>query len=319
MKHVLRQALAPVFLLALSSAACRSVEALEPVPMIESGQSIRVCGQLVPIGVPVILWDDPDGFDAYAANGDDAELSYQPGRLSRDGQRRVLVAADTQDPSDLGQVVDQFILHYDVAGSSERCFRILQKRGLSVHFLLDIDGTLYQTLDLREQAWHATKSNPRSIGIEIAQLGARSAKTIAELDDWYAQDARGTHLTAPNWAKGEGPLAQGFVGRPAREGLIEGRIHGERLLQYDFTPEQYQTLAHLTAGLCLTFPRMAPDTAREENGQVATRKLTDEEFAAFGGVLGHFHVQRNKVDPGPAFQWDVFLEQVRRLSIHQRP
>ena len=315
MTAVLQRTFGLLFLLALSSAACHSPSVPTPEPMIESGQSIRVCGELVPIGVPVILWDDPDGFDGYASSGGAAEPSFQPGRLSRDGQRRVLVPADSREPSDLGQVVDQFILHYDVAGSSERCFRILQKRGLSVHFLLDIDGTLYQTLDLREQAWHATKSNPRSIGIEIAQLGARSARTIAELDDWYSQDAQGTRLTAPNWAKDEGPLARGFIGRPAREGLIEGRIHGERLLQYDFTPEQYRTLAHLTAGLCRTFPRMAPDTARETNGQVATRMLTDEEFAAFGGVLGHFHVQRNKVDPGPAFQWDAFLQQVRAMVL----
>ncbi|MEM9559092.1 MAG: N-acetylmuramoyl-L-alanine amidase, partial [Planctomycetota bacterium] len=35
-----------------------------------------------------------------------------------------------------------------------------------------VDGTIYQTLDVTERAWHATKANSRSVGIEIAQIGA---------------------------------------------------------------------------------------------------------------------------------------------------
>ena len=38
--------------------------------------------------------------------------------------------------------------------------------------MLDLDGTIYQTLDLKERAWHATTSNSRSVGIEIANIGA---------------------------------------------------------------------------------------------------------------------------------------------------
>jgi N-acetylmuramoyl-L-alanine amidase len=26
-------------------------------------------------------------------------------------------------------------------------------------------------------------------------------------------------------------------------------------------------------------------------------------LAAYAGVLGHYHVQANKIDPGPAFHW----------------
>src|SRR5262245_43453849 len=47
----------------------------------------------------------------------------------------------------LRKVVDQFVIHYDVCGTSRACFRVLHDtRGLSVHFLLDVDGTIYQTL-----------------------------------------------------------------------------------------------------------------------------------------------------------------------------
>ena len=30
-------------------------------------------------------------------------------------------------------------------------------------------------------------------------------------------------------------------------------------------------------------------------------------------MLGHFHVQRNKQDPGPAFQWDRVIDGARKL------
>ncbi len=41
------------------------------------------------------------------------------------------------------------------------------------------------------------------------------------------------------------------------------------------------------------------------------RALTDAEWTAFRGILGHFHVQRNKSDPGPAFDWEPFLAALR--------
>ena len=69
----------------------------------------------------------------------------------------------------LRDVVDQFVIHFDVAGTSRRCFETLHDhRGLSVQFMLDVDGTIYQTLDLKESAWHATKANGRSVGIDNA-------------------------------------------------------------------------------------------------------------------------------------------------------
>ena len=48
--------------------------------------------------------------------------------------------------------------------------------------VLDVDGTIYQTLDVRETCWHATKANPRSIGVEIAQIGAWPPENTAALE-----------------------------------------------------------------------------------------------------------------------------------------
>jgi hypothetical protein len=41
--------------------------------------------------------------------------------------------------------------------------------------------------------------------------------------------------------------------------------------------------------------------------------LSDDQLQNYQGLLGHFHVQTNKVDPGPAFQWDLVIEGARKL------
>ena len=64
----------------------------------------------------------------------------------------------------------QFINHWDVCLSSKSCQRVLDRRGISVHFLIDNDGTIYQTMDLQHIGWHAgsSKINAKSIGVEIS-------------------------------------------------------------------------------------------------------------------------------------------------------
>jgi len=76
------------------------------------------------------------------------------------------------------------------------------------------------------------------------------------------------------------------------------------LVQYDFTPEQYAALTRLTAALCQVFPKLACRYPVDAAGQLVPHKLSEEQLRDYQGVLGHFHVQANKQDPGPAFDWD---------------
>lgn len=286
-------------------------------------QDIMICGRRVSIGAPVVLWNEPPFYDAaqprprFAQFDAAPQLRYQPGRVQKQKERsgtieEVLVEPDATDASALREVVDQFVLHFDVCGLSRTCFRVLQdERILSVHFLLDVDGTLYQTLDLRDTAWHATRSNTRSIGVEIAQIGAYPARETWRLDPWYEEDEHETRLTFPSRIKETGIRTQDFVGRTARPERIAGRIQGQTLHQYDFTPQQYQTLVKLTAALCREFPKLRADAPRDETGSVQDHVLDDEAWGTFHGILGHYHVQENKSDPGPAFDWEPFLKAVR--------
>jgi hypothetical protein len=150
----------------------------------------------------------------------------------------------------LQRVVDQFVLHYDVAGTSRTCFRVLHDvRGLSVHFMLDIDGTIYQTLDVKERAWHATVSNDRSVGIEIANIGAYPIGRMPRC--WTVVRARGRWggrhavITLPKELDGAGCGTPGVFRRRGRSRWREW-IQGQELRMYDLTPQQYESLTRLT-------------------------------------------------------------------------
>lgn len=43
------------------------------------------------------------------------------------------------------------------------------------------------------------------------------------------------------------------------------------------------------------------------------------QLEEFEGMIGHFHVQTNKVDPGPAFQWNYVANQAARYMNPTKP
>lgn len=170
----------------------------------------------------------------------------------------------------LQKVVDQFVIHFDVCGVSRECFKVLQDyRDLSVHFMLDLDGTIYQTLDLKERAWQATTSNSRSVGIEIANMGAYDLHGRNPLAKWYAKEPNGqTRITLPPEYGDGGIRTPGFIGHPARPEPVSGKIQGRELTQYDFTPERSRALIHLTATLCKVLPKIKCDYPKDSSGQL---------------------------------------------------
>jgi len=292
--------------LVLLAAGCRSYS-----PRAVEGDEIIVAGKRFHTGTRVVTWLEPGGYNGYPEG---RRMVPRPVSLREAKQPRDETPEWTVRR--LGKVVDQFVLHYDACGLSRICFNVLHSRGLSVHFLLDVDGTIYQTLDLQERALHATTSNDRSIGIEIANIGAYPPDAVQPLERWYRREegaAGGVVLNVPEQIKSTGILTPGFVGRPARAERVSGAIHGQNLVQYDLTPEQYAALAKLAAALCEIFPRLRCEIPRDAEGEPMTRKLPDDELARYRGILGHYHIQENKVDPGPAFQWERFLEEVERV------
>lgn len=303
-------------------------------PEPRQGDEIVAAGQFFHTGTRVVLWMDPGGYDAYRverrfapiAKSDwedsQAEIKtlHSPNRY---GLRRSLLTTNEiervrgggWDLPLLQRVVDQFVLHFDVAGTSRTCFRVLQdNRDLSVHFMLDLDGTIYQTLDLKERAWHATTSNDRSVGVEIANMGAYPTNGPNPFAEWYQTNAGGqTRITIPERFGDGGIRTPNFVGHPARNEPVRGNIQGEDLMQYDYTPQQYAALTKLTATLCRIFPKLKCQYPVDADGKLITHKLPDPELENYEGVLGHYHIQTDKDDPGPAMNWDRVIGGAQRL------
>ncbi len=294
---------------------CRTVSSGPTTGHPSAGDEIIVAGQRFHTGTRVVTWLDDGGYNAYRAVRPPAGsvamnfVNHTP---------RTLSATAMKAPTPLARLqatVDQFVLHYDVCGLSKICFNVLQQRGLSTHFLLDIDGTVYQTLDLQERALHATVANNRSIGIEIAHIGAYAPGETKTINDLYQRDAADRpFIRVPPRIADPGIYTQPFLGRPARPFVIKGQIQNTTLQQYDYTPEQYAALAKLIAALHRVFPKIKIDYPRDKIGRLIPRKLSDATLEKYQGVLGHYHIQENKVDPGPTLQWDALIKQARALA-----
>src|SRR5262249_37595380 len=131
---------------------------------------------------------------------------------------------------------------------------------------------------------------------------------------WYAKGSDGlTRITIPGGLarSGERNPPEGL--RPARDEPVVGTVQGQTLRQYDLTPQQYASLIKLTGTLCTIFPKITCDYPRDPSGTLIPRKLPDDALKGYQGILGHYHVQTNKTDPGPAFQWDTVINGARKL------
>lgn len=333
--------LAPLMLVALLF-ACGCASQRPGERLVRYGDEIVIAGQLFHTGTLVVLWTDPGGFDGYRVERrfsplDQSDWPTTTAAWTKNGLKdtntpnRYGIRQKGLTPDELELVrgggwplemlrerIDQFVLHFDVCGTSRQCFNILHDhRGLSVHFMIDLDGTIYQTLDVKERARHATIANDRSVGVEIANIGAYPASRVGPLERWYQKDESGQdRVVLPQnlLVDGKPPFRlHGFVARPARPGPIVGEVQGDTLAMQDFTPEQYEALARLSATLCVALPNIAPDYPRDASGKLIPRQLSPEQFEGFHGILGHYHVQGNKNDPGPAMNWDWLVERVRKL------
>ena len=161
------------------------------------------------------------------------------------------------------------VTHFDVCLSAESCFRVLKKKGISSHFVIDNDGTIYQTLDLQHGAWHAgsERANRASVGVEISNA------YYPKYQDWYKNN--------------------GFGERPLMEGV---RVHGELLKPFTgFYPEQLRALKALWRAIhgATGIPYEAP---LNQFDKTSKNYEQDVKYGTFSGFVSHYHVSKNKID-----------------------
>ncbi|MCH9836767.1 peptidoglycan recognition protein family protein [bacterium] len=120
--------------------------------------------------------------------------------------------------------------HYTAgAGDAERVHRVLVQRGLSVQFIGERDGDMFQTADLDRKCAHAGSKGNRGLGVEMVNPG-------------YPHGS---------FARSWGPL-------------VASSVHSKPKEFYAFTDAQEAAFVALAEALAAHFgwPRQVPDTDR---------------------------------------------------------
>jgi N-acetyl-anhydromuramyl-L-alanine amidase AmpD len=251
--------------------------AMSPLLSVALLLATMVAGQPVDLGRTVVLWSDEQGFNAYDKRCIDQSGGCCDADWARYGARKGLTHRSL---ADLQGMVSQLVLHFDGCVNSRSCFKSMHNRvrpdggcGLSAHFMIDSDGTIYQTLDLAERAFHAEQENSISVGVEMCNRGRYQPSEMSRLPAEYRT-------------------------RPRRRVVINGVSYDA----YDFRPEQYESLVSLSRALLRIFPKMKP-VIPERDGQPLLETLARP--LDFHGIVGHLHVDldKQKWDPG-ALDWN---------------
>ena len=217
-------------------------------------------GEFIPIEWDkVILWDDPSG------------LSIKPGRYYDNSGK------EDRKPT-------MFVNHWDVCLSAESCARILNNKGISVHFCLDNDGTIYQLLDTQHGAWHCSKyhGNKKSIGIEISNA------YYLKYQSWYVN--------------------HGFGERPIQD---NGWVHGKKKDPFLwFYPVQLQALKALWKAVSIGLD-IPLDYPKDSDGTPCTTIHSGCEKGTFKGFCNHYNFIKTKIDCAGLNMPDL-LEEVKQ-------
>jgi len=160
--------------------------------------------------------------------------------------------------------ISMIVVHWNVTFSAHSCFNVLVSRNLSTHFIVDVDGTVYQTLDPVEcAAKHAGRVNSISIGIDISNP----------------------------------VLIKYHKKQPSRKIIQDVSVNGSKLTKYlDFFEHQKEVALKLVKKLCKLFG--IPENVPCDRKGILLKNYDDSIVKSFSGVCGHFHVSRKKIDPG---------------------
>ena len=164
--------------------------------------------------------------------------------------------------------VSQFVIHWDSTFSSHHCYNILKKRGLSVHFEIDNDGTIYQFVDTNHICWHAPDSNYVSVGVEMS-----NAVYPLKYQDWYDKNGFGKR-----------PILTGFK--------CHKTIYPPFL---GFYPIQIEALKALLKTVCshYSIPLQVP---LDPSGNLINTVYPPAEQLQWSGILAHYHLSYKKWD-----------------------
>lgn len=181
---------------------------------------------------------------------------------------------------------DKIVLHFTAGTSAAAAVDYWNstKERVATAFVLDLDGTVYQTFDPKYFAWHlglkgTSDQDKSSVGIEIVNIGP--LKAVGD-----------TLMSWPN------NYRQRFCLKSETHKYVQSKFRG---FEYwaAYTPAQLDAIGPLVEHICSIFgiPKVIPPPER--------REIFDPTFfSKFNGIVSHQNFRSDKTDVGPAFQWD---------------
>jgi len=174
------------------------------------------------------------------------------------------------------------VTHWDAALSADSCYGILKKRGISSHFIIDNDGTIYQMVDTQHVGWHAGigSVNTNSIGVDFSNA------YYTKYQDWYVR--------------------RGFGERPILEDV---KMHGRTLDPFlGYYPIQLEAYKALVKGLSNHYG-IKLECPLDEDGELLST-VNPEEPGDFEGIVCHYHLTKRKKDTA-GLELDKILKELR--------
>ncbi len=182
--------------------------------------------------------------------------------------------------------IRQFVIHHDGCADADMTYTVLHnERGLSVHFILQNDGVIFQTLDCALAGFQCKSLNETSIGIEMNNRGEAN-----KYPDYYGPNHRGSG-----------------IGREIPRDIVTCQINSSKILSYGYTKVQMKAMHALDHALRRALPNLPPVYPQIAPGVQNWRTLDTYSLYAYTGWLGHYHETGEKWDPGPFDFKDFFL------------
>jgi N-acetyl-anhydromuramyl-L-alanine amidase AmpD len=275
------------------------------------GNSIIIMGERFPLGggIKVVTYADPiEGpkWTFYRTGGGGSDLVRE---LTSE---RVLSGKPVRTLEDLQKCVHQAVLHSDCMSNAQGCYTVLIDRGLSTHFMLDWDGTIYQGADVLHRTYHAGDANNHSIGMDLNNRLPLRRPGEPPLRP-YVGECLGYF--------GPGGPPPGFTEQERQESEMMV-INGTPKQSYGYTDEQYKALVALLRVLADRLPLMrtrdeengVPQPPMDETGQVLNKAM--DGATTWRGIIAHWHITAMKWDPGPGFDWQRVYHELRGEDNH---
>ena len=188
----------------------------------------------------------------------------------------------------------KIVLHFTM-GYLKGDIATLTKQHVSVPFVIGRNGNIYNLFASKYWSYHLgpgaiggnTAMSKESIGIEISNIGplkliGNNLVTSYSNDDIYCSLAETQYYTK-----------------------LSTKYRGWEYFA-TYTPAQYDAIIKLLRFLCAKYNLLKSFKAEPGRYEV----MTDDAFRSYTGIVSHVNCRKDKVDIGPAFDWNRVIQGV---------